>query len=89
MMHTIYMKRQQAHTSPEWGIQACGAYLDLIRVTVSMRGKKHTWEWVSTGREIDEKTRQRLLKHYPLCEFPSDAELMWRSLRNQQARGQQ
>ena len=88
-MHIIYMKRQQAHTSPEWGIQACGAYLELIRVTVSMQGKKHTWEWVSTGREIGEKTRQRLLKRFPLCEFPNDAELMWRSAKNRQARGQQ
>ena len=88
-MHTIYMKREQAHTCQQWGVQAHGVYSPLIRVTVSLRGKKHTWEWVSTGREIDEKTWQLLLKHYPLCEFPNDAELMWRSLRNRQARGQQ
>ena len=88
MMYTVYMKRLQAHTCEQWGIQTCGAYANLIRVTVSMRGKKHTWEWVSTGREIDEKTRQHLLKHYPLCEFPSDAELMRRSEKKRQARGQ-
>lgn len=87
MMRTVYMKRQQAHTCHQWGIQACGMYSPLIRVTVSMRGKKHTWEWASTGREIDEKTRQRLLKDYPICEFPSDAELMWRSEKNKQKMG--
>lgn len=86
MMYTTYIKRYQDNTNSEFGIQIGNKKTSLIRVTVSLCGKKHTWEWVSTGRKIDEQVRQYLLEHYPICEFP---ELMWRSEKNRQARGQQ
>ncbi len=87
-MNTYYMKRSQAHIN-HWGIQVSCVQTALIRVTVSLDGKKHIWEWVATGREIDEANKQRLLKNYPICKFQDLEELAYRAAKNRQARSQQ
>lgn len=87
-MNTYYMKRSQAHIN-HWGIQVSCVQAELIRVTVIDSTKKHIWEWVATGREIDEANKQRLLKNYHICKFQDLEELAYRATKNRQARGQQ
>lgn len=84
-MKTLYAKRVQTHECDLYGTQVSCVKTQLLRVHVSGHDRargfgplKARWEWVCTGAVIEGKELDRLFKIYPVCEFQSDEDLMWR-----------
>lgn len=90
-MNVYYIKRLQSHESKAWGTQVSCVRTMLMRATVtgSIRTPKRPvtvhWEWVCTGQRIEGKELERLFRIYPICEFQSDEDLMWRIKRDNKA----
>lgn len=82
-MKTHYVKRRQMHKSGEWGIQVSCVQSQLLRATTSgqylpRNTLKISWEWAATGKAIVGAELEQLMLMYPICEFQSDDDLMWR-----------
>lgn len=87
-MNTYYVKRVQIVEDEAWGIQVSSVRTMLLRATVvgSIATPKRPvtirWEWVCTGQRIQGAELEQLFRIYPICEFQSDEDLMWRIKRD-------